>query len=84
VSFQGGPVPAGAVAAYLQISQGIGPTGPQGVPPTIFTSGNLYVSDVNLAVASPIAAVPEPESYAMLLAGMAIVGGIVRRRRRSA
>ena len=28
------------------------------------------------------AAVPEPETYAMLLAGLAIVGGIARRRRR--
>jgi hypothetical protein len=28
-----------------------------------------------------IAAVPEPESFAMLLAGMAMVGAAVRRRR---
>ncbi|MDR0633758.1 MAG: FxDxF family PEP-CTERM protein [Azoarcus sp.] len=28
-----------------------------------------------------VTAVPEPESYAMLLAGLAIVGAVARRRR---
>jgi len=32
-------------------------------------------------LASPVAAVPEPESYAMLLAGLGLVGTIARRRR---
>ncbi|MBP6505549.1 MAG: PEP-CTERM sorting domain-containing protein [Rhodoferax sp.] len=29
------------------------------------------------------AAVPEPETYAMLLAGLALVGAVARRRRQS-
>ena len=33
---------------------------------------------------TPVPAVPEPETYAMLLAGLAIVGGVARRRTRSA
>lgn len=34
-----------------------------------------------LTIAAPVAAVPEPSSYAMLAAGLAAVGFIVRRRR---
>jgi len=33
------------------------------------------------AVASQVAAVPEPESYAMFLAGLGIIGAIARRRK---
>ena len=40
----------GAVAAYLQISQGIGPTGPQGDAGEVFTSGSINVDDVYLGV----------------------------------
>jgi PEP-CTERM motif len=39
-----------------------------------------YLGSQNGAV-NLIAAVPEPESYAMLLAGLGLVAGIVRRRR---
>jgi hypothetical protein len=42
-----------------------------------YTSG----SGSFLAGATPIAAVPEPETYAMLLAGLGIVGAVTRRRR---
>jgi hypothetical protein len=34
--------------------------------------------------ASSVAAVPEPETYGMLLAGLALVGAVARRRQRSA
>lgn len=37
----------------------------------------LFVRDVQL-----VPAVPEPESYALMLAGLGVVGSIVRRRRR--
>jgi hypothetical protein len=78
ITFAGGVVPVGATAAYLQLIQAIGPigTGPAGEN---WFAGRINIDDVNLAVA----AVPEPESYAMMLAGLGVVGGVVRRRRRS-
>lgn len=45
-----------------------------GVNPTQNDS-SLFLDNVN------VAAVPEPESYAMLLAGLGLIGSIVRRRR---
>lgn len=74
-----GAVPVGAVAAFLEFSQNIGPigTGPAGEN---WLPGLVLIDDVYLGVA---AAVPEPESYALMLAGLAVVGSIVRRRRRS-
>lgn len=74
-----GAVPVGAVAAFLEFSQGIGPIGP-GPAGENFLPGLVLIDDVYLGVA---AAVPEPESYALMLAGLAVVGSIVRRRRRS-
>lgn len=38
----------------------------------------------NVSVMGAVTAVPEPEAYAMLLAGLACVGGIARRRRAKA
>lgn len=74
-----GAVPVGAVAAFVEFSQGIGPvgTGPAGEN---WLPGLVLIDDVYLGVA---AAVPEPETYALMLAGLGIVGSIVRRRRRS-
>jgi hypothetical protein len=40
---------------------------------TLFVSPDAY---------GPVAAVPEPETYALLLAGLAVVGAVARRRRR--
>jgi hypothetical protein len=79
ITFAGGVVPVGAVAAYLQLAQNIGPigTGPAGEN---WFAGRINIDDVNLQVA---AAVPEPESYAMMLAGLGVIGSIVRRRRRA-
>ena len=45
------------------------------------STGYQWQFDGSTVVAA--AAVPEPETYAMLLAGLAIVGGIARRRRRA-
>ncbi len=42
-------------------------------------SGNTQVNDA--AFIGNVAAVPEPETYAMLLAGLGLIGGIARRRK---
>lgn len=45
-------------------------------------SGNfIYPTVDNLVLATAVTAVPEPETYALLLAGLGIVGFIARRRR---
>ncbi len=43
-------------------------------------TGTLYAQAYNYGV-SNIAAVPEPETYAMLLAGLGLMGAVARRRR---
>jgi len=43
------------------------------------TTGNLFAQAMATAL-SPVTAVPEPEYYAMFLAGLGIIGLIVRRR----
>lgn len=81
ITFQGGAVPAGATAAFIEFSQAIGPIG-IGPAGENWFAGKVLIDDVNLEVAS-VVAVPEPESYALMLAGLGVVGSIVRRRRRS-
>ena len=61
-----GGVPVGATAAFVEFSQGKGDLGPLGV---------VLVDDVILGV------VPEPGTYALLLAGLAVVGVMAKRRR---
>ena len=67
-----GAVPVGATAAFIEFSQGIGPIAP-GLP-----AGKVLIDDLYLGVA---AAVPEPGSYALMLAGLVGVASIARRRR---
>ena len=74
ITYNLGAVPAGATAAFIEFSQGIGPID-AGNP-----AGKVLIDDLYLGVAAPV---PEPESYAMMLAGLGVVGSIVRRRRRS-
>jgi len=68
-----GGVPTGATAAFVEFSQGIGPI-ETGLP-----AGRVLIDDLYLGVVT--AAVPEPGTYAMLLAGLGVVGAIARRRR---
>jgi len=49
----------------------------------VYTAGAYSFAPSNLIVdIHAVTAVPEPESYAMLLAGLAVTGGVVLRRRR--
>lgn len=65
-------VPTGAKAAFIEFSQGIGPID-AGLP-----AGRVLIDDLYLGVAAPI---PEPGTYALMLAGLVGVGALVRRRR---
>ena len=71
ITYNLGAVPVGSVAAFIEFSQGIGPIG-VGLP-----AGKVLIDDLYLGVT----AVPEPGTYALMLAGLVGVGAIVRRRR---
>ena len=71
ITYNLGAVPVGAVAAFVEFSQGIGPID-AGNP-----AGKVLIDDLNLSVT----AVPEPSTYAMFLAGLIAVGAFVKRRR---
>jgi hypothetical protein len=56
-----------------------------GVSKVVFNSGNrqfqqLVLDDVRIDLAAPPLPVPEPEAYAMLLAGLGLLGLLARRR----
>lgn len=46
--------------------------------------GTVFLDRVSLMGAAPVSAVPEPESLAMMLAGLAVLGGVARRQRKAA
>jgi hypothetical protein len=68
ISFQGAPIPVGTEAVFLEMNTAVGPL-LDGRPNAV------YIDGINLA---PI---PEPETYALMLAGLAGLGLMVRRRR---
>jgi hypothetical protein len=74
ISYSLGAVPVGATAAFVEFSQGIGPIDAGNL------AGKVLIDDVNLSVVS-VTAVPEPTTYAMLLAGLCAIGAVIKRRR---
>lgn len=72
ITYNLGAVPTGATAAFVEFSQGIGPINNTDLP-----AGRVLIDDLYLGVT----AVPEPGTYALMLAGLAAVGAMVRRRR---
>ena len=88
-------IPTGTTSVLLEMTFAVGPAGVQppgncgvdnstGLPnPCNYGMAAVYIDDVSLTLANPVAAIPEPETYALMLAGLGIVGSIVRRRRRS-
>lgn len=73
ITLNGNVVPVGAQAAFLEINTAVGPL-LDGRPNAVLVD-DIYLG-VNVA-----AAVPEPESYAMMLAGLGCLGLLARRRR---
>ena len=71
ITFAGASIPAGTVALLLEMNTAVGPL-LDGRPNAVF------IDDISLT------AVPEPGTYALMLAGLACVGGIAARRRRAA
>jgi PEP-CTERM motif len=73
-------IPVNTSAVFLEMTLATGPTGittnPDGSVSN-YGQARVYIDDVNLSVA----AVPEPETYALMLAGLGAIGSIVRRRR---
>lgn len=51
---------------------------------TIKLYGSIHADHPLTPTLNPVAAVPEPDTFAMLAAGMAVVFGVTRRRRRAA
>ena len=68
ISFQAAAIPAGTKAVFLEMNTAVGPL-------LDGRSNAVYIDDISLAP------VPEPETYALMLAGLAAVGAMVRRRR---
>ncbi len=72
ISFQAAAIPAGAKAVYLLLNTAVGPLQDGRV-------NAVYIDDVQLTLTT--APVPEPETYALLIAGLSVVAAVARRRR---
>lgn len=72
ITYKGGAIPAGTVALFLEMNTAVGP---------LLNGGQnaVYIDDINLSVIT--AAVPEPQTYALMLAGLGLIGAAARRRR---
>lgn len=72
ISFQAAAIPVGATSVFIEIGTRVGPI--------LDNRPNAVLVD-DLSFALTTAPVPEPSSYALLLAGLGAVGAIARRRR---
>jgi hypothetical protein len=72
ISFQAAAIPVGTKSVFLLLNTAVGPL-------LDGRANAIYVDDFQLTLTT--AAVPEPESYALLIAGLGVVGAIARRRR---
>lgn len=54
---------------------------PNGILPGIPSFASLNLTGATLTIHTEVSPVPEPATYAMLLGGLALVGGVARRRR---
>ena len=70
-------IPTNTVGVFFETTFAIGPVGV--VNGTVFTGGGFVIDDISLQ--STVTAVPEPESYALLLAGLGVIAYSIRRRR---
>jgi len=59
-------------------------TGTSRATTTLYSGVTAYIDSSNTLHIGSVAAVPEPESLAMLLAGLGMVGAVVARRRKAA
>lgn len=72
ITFQGSAIPTGTKAMLLEMNTAVGPLLDGRV-------NAVYIDDIS--VSGLTAPVPEPETYALMLAGLAGVAVMVRRRR---
>jgi len=72
ITFQGASIPTGTQALFLEMNTAVGPLLDGRV-------NAVYIDDIQLTLTT--APVPEPETYALLIAGLGVVGAIARRRR---
>ena len=85
-NFGTGPMSVGTVGSSLGLVQTLtGASGVNQVTNTIYSNANgistfTLTSNGQLAYAAAVAAVPEPETYAMLLAGLGFMGFVARRK----
>ena len=71
ISFQLNAIPVGTKALFLEMNTAVGPL-------LDGRSNAVFIDDIS--VSGLTAPVPEPETYALMLAGLAAVGAMVRRR----
>lgn len=72
IKYQAGAIPAGTVALMLEMNTAVGPL-------LSNRQNAVLIDDINLSVMT--AAVPEPQTYALMLAGLGLIGAAARRRR---